>query len=365
MRDKLMMRSCLVVISILAACSPSKSIMLSTQQSNTPIKTKTVEEHTEFATSTSAMLELESPTPEDTSETNLDISLHQKIHPEGEESKDIIVATWDEIGEYVYYAVAPGIGQRPYKWFKIGLDGQNEDELPHPIIASRLYPVTPNFYPELEGLVSPHGRFNIEVEPGEMTDRGPVDADVWLVDTKGEYLKKKIIESAGANFRRAEWTEDENVVVIGMGPEFGTDLYHINIKLNETTMINEIAQFNDPGLLEETLSPDGQYLAIVDGNGNLNLINIPEGRVDVMKGFFQNLRWADEGPKLFYYKGTGWHEAESLNSYSVSSNEENTIWKMDELENEGIAGFFEVSPDGDRILFWEPRQLWVVAIENN
>lgn len=271
---------------------------------------------------------------------------------------EIIVASWSADGKSIIYGAVPGFGLLPYRWVTINLATLEEQFIEHPVFASELSPIPPRAYPELEGLESPSGNYAIQIE-NDGTDDAPI-AKYWLVNLKTGNREALILETDLSIFRKATWVKDETYVLIGIGTEFGTELHYFDIARLEGQSLEKIIGYSDPGMLDWSISRDGAHIAIVDSNGRLNVFSLNENGHARYSGFFQNIRWAPAGQEIFYSKGEDWYISEMVAMLDIVTWQENEILSYEDLNQIGVRGYFEVSPGADKLIFWNPKEIWLV-----
>jgi Tol biopolymer transport system component len=220
------------------------------------------------------------------------------------------------------------------------------------------------FYSELDGQVSPSGRYELEItgELGHLGDPTPTTSSLWLIDRiSGQ--STKILDGTDLVFRGGEWFRDEQAVMFAVGPEFGTDLYLLDILSLQLTPLSELTGFEDVNLQEWTLSPDGTMTAVVDGQGALRVLPLHGGQATVFEGFFYNVRWQPDGGKLFYYHGAEWFDLETIDVFDTATGEIRTIATSSQLEHESVLGRpFEVAPGGGLLAMWSGEEIYWMRV---
>jgi Tol biopolymer transport system component len=242
----------------------------------------------------------------------------------------------------------------------------------HEIMLSASPPIiyTPIFlnhvYPDFQGFISPSGRYHLKIDTNYagVYSETPVVSTLWLIDTTGAKPMVKVLDGADMFYRDAFWFPGEAKVVFGIGPEFGTELYLLDISSGKLNSISDLTGFNDTGLLEWCLSPDGEKIAVVDGQGNLQVISLDGASVINFPGFYQNLRWSHDSQMIYYYHGPDWYEVEDLGVYDLRSEKMPTLFTLSELHRHGIFGAFDVSPLGNKIVFWRGGEIRLIILSD-
>jgi len=283
------------------------------------------------------------------------------------DGRTVVTSFWSEDGLTVYYGLdvldEGGEGQSP-QWFAIDVSTGQEIALSTspPIVYTPIF--INSVYPDYQGFFSPSGRYHLKLttnNPG-IDSQTPVVSTLWLIDTAGVKPTIKVLESADMFYHQAFWFPGETNVVFGVGPEVGTGLYLLEISSGNLTFIIDLTGFNDPNLLEWCLSPDGEKIAVVDGQGNLQVLSLNDGSAINLPGFYQYVRWARDSQMVYYFHGPDWYDVKELGIYDLRSGKMSTLFTLSELEKYGIFGPFDSSPQGDKIVFWGGDEIWLITL---
>jgi len=185
---------------------------------------------------------------------------------------------------------------------------------------------------------------------------------LYLLDNM-EQSKVKLLETSDMNFREAYWAPDENKVVFGIGPEYGTEFYLYEVGEKKLRSFEELFGYTDPNVSEWAPSPNGKYIAILDGNQELKLFSLDGSFTTTLFGPINNVRWTGNSEKIFYYSGTQLHEPASIACFDMVNKITTSVVTLSELKKLGVHGFFDVSPDGTQLVFWQAGDIWLVSFE--
>ena len=77
-----------------------------------------------------------------------------------------------------------------------------------------------------------------------------------------------------------------------------------------------------------------------------------------------NVRWSGDSHRVFYYSGTQFYTPTKLGYYDVATKTVADIILLSELEQLGVNtdGFFDVSPNGNRLVLWQGGDIWLVSL---
>ncbi len=212
---------------------------------------------------------------------------------------------------------------KPIQWSVYSFEDQSLKLLPKsPIISRNPKGVDYYYYPELQGIKSPSGRYEIEVlhlpDPSEPSD---LNSFVYLIDHRtGNRFTLFEDEPSDLVFKGCDWFPDELGGVLALGPsEFGIYLYVLSTAAPDVTSFEEKLGYSDVNLLEWSLSPEGNTIAIAKGDEALRILTL-DGQQDLTidNAVPSNLRWQPNRDKLFFYSGPGLADFESINSYDTS-----------------------------------------------
>jgi len=258
----------------------------------------------------------------------------------------------------IYYALVKEYFTTPL-WFESQI---NEDgSVSHkPLSSAPKITYPPSFpaggiYLEYRGLVSPSNRYYFQKTQAE-------NDSLYLLDNM-EQSKVKLLETSDMNFREAYWAPDENKVVFGIGPEYGTEFYLYEVGEKKLRSFEELFGYTDPNVSEWALSPNGKYIAILDGNQELKLFSLDGSFTTTLFGPINNVRWTGNSEKIFYYSGTQLHEPASIACFDMVNKITTSVVTLSELKKLGVHGFFDVSPDGTQLVFWQAGDIWLVSFE--
>lgn len=258
-------------------------------------------------------------------------------------------------------------------WFSIDVDTGQTVELSSapPIIYT---PVIDGFtYPDYGGFISPSGRYRLNID-SNLDEVGwfsatPIVSILNLIDTTGDEPPYQLINTGDLFYRKAFWTRDESRVVFGVGPEYGTDIYVLDIPTLTLTPLSELIGFSfPPDLPDWALSPDGNAIALSDFD-HLQVVSL-DGQLYAdlpvySHRYVQNIRWAPNSQVLFYLSGTEGFFPEYLQLYDLESGQNHILATVSDLEQSGMSvWFFDVAPRMDKMVFWDSYYIWVVTFEN-
>jgi len=287
------------------------------------------------------------------------------LSPGGVVQGTITTVLWSQDGATMYFVTAPTGGLRPLRWFAIDVETQQESTLTSPPrLIRRPYVPVSGFYSELDGQVSPSGRYELQVVGGlgRLGDPTPTTSSLQIIDgVSGETTT--ILDGSDFVFKGGEWFGDERAVMLAVGPEYGTDLYLLDIASLQLTPLSELTGFEDVNLLEWTLSPDGTMTAVVDGQGALWILPLEGGQATMLEGFSYNVRWQPDGRKLIYYHGPDWYVLETIDVFDTVTGEVRTIATSYQLEDGSVLGRpLEVAPGAELLAMWSGEEIWWMRV---
>jgi Tol biopolymer transport system component len=256
----------------------------------------------------------------------------------------------------IYYALVDEVANPPL-WFAIsmesGQDFKNTQLSSSPKLNYTPFLPIGGMYLEYQGLISPSDRYQFQAIQAE-------NDSLYLLDNT-QQSKVKIMETPDMNFREAYWIPGENEVVFGIGPEYGTELYRYAVEDKRLSSFAELIGYTDPNISEWALSPNGKYIAILDGNQNLKLFSLDDSFSRTLPGYINNIRWAGNSQKIFYYSGTQIYEPQSIGYFDMATGATVNVILLSEFEQLGVRGFFDVSPDGSQLVFWQAGNIWLMS----
>ena len=283
-------------------------------------------------------------------------SITQIRTPSDTDGREVLTAFWSQDGSIVYYALADEIPDA-LSWFELKVSkGQitqdRELSLSPKLTYTPSLPIS-GVYLEYQGLVSPRGRYHFQITQAE-------NDSLYLLD-KIEQSKVKLLETPDMNFRGAYWMPDENSVVFGIGPEYGTFFYLYNILELNLLSLEEMVGYADPNISEWALSADGNHIAILDGNQSLKLLSLDGSFSTTIPGYVNNVRWSGDSQRVYYYSGFQLYDPTSIGYFDMVTKTSTNVMPLSELEIYGVHGFFDVSPDGGQLIFWQAGNIWLLS----
>jgi WD40 repeat protein len=288
--------------------------------------------------------------------TPINLSVTQIRAPSDTDRREVLASFWHWDGLIIYYALADDISDA-LLWFEIKLNnGQviQDRQLSSPPAINYAPNLPRGLYYEYQGLISPSKRYSFQIIQTETSS-------LYLLDSV-EQSKVKLLETPDMNFRGAYWIPGENSVVFGIGPEYGTFFYLYDIRDRKLSSFEELLGYNDPNISEWALSPDGNYVAILDGNESLKLFSLDGGFSTTVSGYLSNVRWSGNSQKIYYYFGTQHYSPTTIGYYDVATKTAIDMMPLSTLEKLGVdIGFFDVSPDGNQLVFWQAGDIWLVS----
>jgi hypothetical protein len=335
-----------VILTIITGCTaaPSKPLEISSTPVFTYIPSPIVTPNLDLATP------LPSPALPNFSATKIRM-------PSDTDRREVMTAFWTQNGSIIYYALANGI-QDKLLWFEIELVNgkvtQDNQLSPPPNIN-----YTPNLpggiYYEYQGLVSPDERYRFQITEGNKFS-------LYLLDNKDQ-SKVELLVTPDMNFRGAYWMLNENSVVFGIGPEYGTYLYFYNIRERKLQSFEKLIGYSDPNISEWVLSPDGKYVAILDGNQKLKLFSLDGDFSITLPNHSSNVRWAGDSKKIYYYSGMQFYTPTIIGYYDIAKKTVVDLIPLSKLEKSGVDtnGFFDVSLNGTQLTYWQGGDIWLVT----
>lgn len=229
--------------------------------------------------------------------------------------------------------------------------------------------------PELAGFFSPSGKYVIYSIFLGVSFEPSAKNQIWVAEVYGKQ-RWKIDEFSGngVNIYRAAWFDGETKVIFNTAYEGPSEFYVSDFKLHKTVRLSEVSKFS--GITESTwrLSPDGKTLAVVDAGGQLLLVSLGTGELQIVETYGGNFpQWSNDGKFLFYWwradKNNWQGSIDELKIYNVDSGNKSTLIDKANL----TAGFqdyqgddncishdyylqggrYAVSPNQKSILLWD------------
>ncbi|HMR97956.1 MAG TPA: hypothetical protein PKE62_01785 [Anaerolineales bacterium] len=333
-----------VLLCFLGSCAPAPAVPTST------LTATSFPSRTPSPTQTSNPTLSSSPT-----QTIANFSVAQIRTPSDTDGREVLTSLWSWDGWIIYYALADDKSDA-LLWFELKLsNGQVTQDKQLFLPPTIYYP--PNLpgglYDEYQGLISPSKRYSFKIVRTE-------NSLLYLLDSV-EHSKVKLLETPDLNFRGAFWSPDENSVVFGVGPEYGTTFYLYDIRNHKLSSFEELLGYTDPNVLEWALSPDGKYIAILDEG--LEILSLDGSFSTVINGNFGNVRWAGNSKRIYFYSGDQLYNPTNLGYFDLTSNSTTTLMSLNELEKSGVdIGFFDVSPDGNQLVLWQAGDIWLLSL---
>lgn len=291
------------------------------------------------------------------SPTSINLSVTQIRTQDDTDRREVLASFWSWDGSIIYYALADDISDS-LLWFE--LKSNNEQVIQDRQLSSppTIY-YAPNLprglYYEYQGLISPSGRYRFQITK---TDKYSLQ----LQDTT-EQSVVNLLEMPDLNFRGAYWFPDESSVVFGIGPEYGTFLYLYTLQERKIQSFEELVGYADPNISEWALSPNGKQIAILNGNGSLKLFSLDESFSTTLPGYHNNVRWSGNSQRIYYYSGAQLYNPTSIGYFDMTTKVVTDMMPLSTLEEFGVdIGFFDVSPDGSQLVFWQGGDIWLVSL---
>jgi len=341
----------------------SQTVGEQTEVTPLPIKIITPE-----AISTSSNFNITSPTPRPLSTSTpflVDYSFAQIRGPSETDGRSVLTAFWSQDGSLIYYALED-YGIPP--WFALDIsDGNSAKERQLPSAPPILnVPKLPQWgiYDEYQGFISPSGRYRMRVvSKGDKTRKD--NETLFIFDTIRQ-VNYKVVEMDDITLKGgAYWSKQEDKVILGVGPEYGTGIYIYDLTRPGLIETGNILAFQE--IYEWAPSPDLKYIALLEGPGNFRIVSLEDKSAIFFPGDrqFQNLRWSGDSNKVYFFYGNPRDydfNFQFLGSYDVSTKTSEEIIELSRL-NEFIKNCsFDVSPDGKQIVFWRSGDIWLFSL---
>ena len=236
--------------------------------------------------------------------------------------------------------------------------------------------------PELTGHFSPSGNNVIyNVWDGSVFDSDS-RTEIWVAETKGN-SRWKVNEFGYSKvyIYRAGWFDNETKVIFNVTYEGPTEFFISDILTGETTNLSDIAGFTIYSESTWRLSPDGETIALMNGDWRLLLISLATGETRVVEEFGGSFPyWSEDGTLLYYWwekNGNIWDSVDELRVFNIHTGETHTVldnpsfnWGFSNLEVNALCNEkdyylpsnYAISPNGNNILLWG-NYLYLLEIE--
>ena len=380
----------IVMSSILSACNQYSQPITSTAfatYSPSPLSKTSTPNSTSTANSTKPIVATN--TPESTLSATLvseviltvfQIESGEYNYDFPELSRSVIEALWSEDEEFIYYALAPSVGEKPLKWAAYDVSTRSVITIPSPLgidssFWQRLSIPEPSTYWELSDYVSPSHKYVIYPIHYGASHEPSAKTEIWISDTD-EQRKIKLLEfNSLTNLHQVAWFHDETNVLFDVGYEGPAELYVADIQRGVATPIADIADFE--GLTEDkwALSPDGKTLAIT--YGGLRLVTMENGRSKLLESYVAQPYWSKDSRLLYYWWGPSFDEiGNEMRVYDITTGTISTVIDKSSLarvfhnfvvnQTQLAPDFylgapFEISSGGNQIVIWG-GWLWLIEV---
>jgi Tol biopolymer transport system component len=326
------------------------------------------------ATVTKTTTPTELPSPTATHTPQAEFNAHILKHGDDIDG-GIATVFWSPDGSTVYYATATGDNEADFHWYAIDISNQGERKL----VSAPPFTDVPIFggshsHPNFLGAISPSARYRLDLfEEADEKDEGTESPfgypsavySLWLIDATGEQPRTKLLQDRNLYLYQAEWSPNEEVAVIEVGEQYGygSELYLLSVNNGELTTFSDLMGFDDPNKGEWTLSPDGNWFAVINGKGVLQIKSLVGQKSIDLPGLAYNPRWLADSETIIYVHGSILDHYGTIEAYELGSKRVTKLLAISDIEKIGIpAGVFEVSPDGRHFVFWS-EHIWLVSLQ--
>jgi hypothetical protein len=365
----------LVVIYVLVACSMSpqssvqpRSTMIATRISTTQTWIPKPPEPMPASTNVpSTRLSTETPTP-------LAIPLTTTFNMTKIAARGVDAAFWSDDGGAIIFHMKPEFSENDSKWIAYDITTHltttvDAPQRYDPQARQKVKLTTLTGYdgfPYIEGYKSPSGKYIIFAatygNPSISNSKGRTE--VWVADTIGSY-KVKLLDQFLGGINQAIWLKDESKVLFDFGYEGNVQLYIADIKNGPAAPLALSSEFD--GVTDQiwSVSPDGSRLAFIDLHYRLWIVSLENGKATIIEQSTRYPIWSKDGKSLYYWWGPSFSEAGTLHMYDMASATISTLIDRSNLADvlgappPLVFGKFEVSPQGERVLFCCGR-LWLI-----
>jgi Tol biopolymer transport system component len=190
--------------------------------------------------------------------------------------------------------------------------------------------------------ISPDGKKLLFTGPASLPEwRG-----LWIMDM--EKQEKTLVHPDG---RLADWAPDSDWIAFNIG----TQIYKVRKDGSELTQLT----FEGRNFLPNW-SPDGKRLAITSSLSGLTLILTDEGEImQTISGAAGGVTgWKPDGTAIIGFKG--YSSTSVWTKFPVYDLTLNTVTKVLDASPDEDNRYPKYSPIGLRIVFWNPRGIWVM-----
>ena len=274
----------------------------------------------------------------------------------------VLTAFWSQGNSLIYYALVKNHIIR--SWFALDISDKNtikQKQLPSapPIVYPPHFPGDA-IHAQYQGLISPSGRYRFQiVSKGDGTRQD--NQTLFIFDTV-QQKSLKVLVMPDINFRAAFWAASENKVIFGVGPETGTDIFLYDLTKQQLTLPDDLIGFRDPILTGWAPSPDGNYIAVIDSSHDLRIFSLEDRTFKIISGYlFENISWAGNSKKLYFFYGKD-EPHESIGFYDIPAKTFEHVLEVPKLSESIYFPFFDVSPDGNQLVFWRNEGIWLLSL---
>jgi Tol biopolymer transport system component len=370
----------------LVGCSPAKSTSTSTAPVTltVPVKPTFIFTNTDIPSPEATNTATVTPAPSVTSTITKFAAITQTPSPttavmgwEIESGKDRFVETafWSKDGKLIYYATDSLTDHRVLDWFSYDITTRSTSMITSPYkydksMWKRLNLPEPGISPEVYGLISPSGRYILYTQT---YGNPPLDPDpnarveIWLADTQS-WRKTRLFKNLCCSLSEAAWLPDESKVIFSAGYEGPVDLIFVDVQDGSWSR-GSVA-------VEDywALSPDGAKLAVYGMTGDFQGVrgllftstfdSNPNDVVILDDEGWWPFRWSQDSRYLYYWAKPIDSFGSWLRVYDTDDGSIHNLVDRTSIENalgHSPAGQFAVSPDGNKLVFWN-RSLLLVEL---
>ena len=293
---------------------------------------------------------------------------------------DVPIFYWSDDGNKIIYAYRifgyDISNQQELKWaiFDIENDSISEIETPFTYDRSiwmRLNIPAPSMYPQLDGYVSPSGKYIVYVvKHGKFGSDPDAKSEIWLASIDGQENSRLLSLGYHGEIGKITWFRDESKFIFSFGYEGPPELYVAEISAGTTYALSNISEYRGGFEGEQgwSLSTDETQVAI-SGQDSLWIVPLDSGKAVKIGETGSYPYWAKGGKLLYYWQGTtgevSLDKGTNIRLYDPLTSTISTFVDIAHLSSTlGFVpyGAFAVSPDHQNIIGFWGDQFWMVRI---
>jgi len=287
------------------------------------------------------------------------------------DSRAVADVRWAASGTRLVYAISPQDGHYLLDWNLYDLQtGLTQSTVsPYPAFGATWeriglgYPVNLDSFAELQGFVSPNGKYLLFPNAG-FPDSFSSPNYIYVMPAQGGDRRAILGPTFQGKVGKAVWVEYETKVIFDYRHAGGVEVFITDLTRYSTNLLLDLFGPVD-GLNTSWLVAPDETLIFVPGHGHSQIITLKGGvehTIDTPDGL-ESPSWALDSRAVYYWDGG----AARLLRYRLGDTAPQAFLTLDDLMSTSpvkvVRGMpFRVSPDQTRIVFWWKSWIWVVSL---